>query len=88
MTEVVQLTYYALVRDSMDTLLVREYRARWQLVAEVEDAEQREATMASRWQKLNAILQMALALDLDLGAQNDDEMVVWQRWARLKAGSA
>ena len=61
---------------------------RWQTVAEVEDAEQREATVASRWQKLNAILQMALALGLDLGAQNDDEMVVWHRWARLKEGSA
>ena len=72
----------------MDALLVREYRARWQTVAEVEDAEQREATVASRWQKLNAILQMALALGLDLGAQNDDEMVVWHRWARLKEGSA
>jgi hypothetical protein len=72
----------------MDALLVREYRARWQTVAEVEDSEQREATVASRWQQLNAILQMALALGLDLGAQNDDEMVVWQRWARLKEGSA
>ena len=82
------MTYYALVRDSMDTQLVREYRARWETVAEVEDAEQHEATVASRWQRLNAILQMAMAMGLDLGAQNDDELVVWQRWARLKAGSA
>ena len=72
----------------MDALLVREYRARWLAVAEVEDAEQREATVASRWRKLNAILQMALVLGLDLSAQSDDEVVVWQRWARLKAGSA
>ena len=72
----------------MDTLLVREYRARWQTVAEVEDAEQRQATMASRWGKLNAILQMALALGLDLRAEDEDEAIVWQRWAKLKAGVA
>jgi hypothetical protein len=72
----------------MDPILVREYRARWQAVAEVEEAEQRQAVVEDRWAKLNAILQMAITLGLDLRAQNEDEEVVWQRWARLKAGSA
>jgi hypothetical protein len=70
----------------MDVHLVQEYRSRWQAVAEVEAAEQREATIANRWQQLNAILQMAMALGLDLDAQAEDELAVWQRWAKLKEG--
>ena len=71
----------------MDPILVREYRARWQAVSEVEEAEQRQATVEDRWRRLNAILKMAINLGLDLRAQNEDEAIVWQRWARLKAGS-
>jgi hypothetical protein len=72
----------------MDPVLVREYRARWQAVSEVEEAEQQRATVEDRWRRLNAILQMAITLGLDLRAQSEDEAIVWQRWARLKAGSA
>jgi hypothetical protein len=71
----------------MDPILVREYRARWQAIAEVEAAEQQRASVEDRWARLNAILQMAVALGLDLRAQSEDEASVWQRWARLKAGS-
>lgn len=70
----------------MDPVLVREYRARWQAVSEVEAAEQQRTAVENRWVRLNAILQMATTLGLDLRAQNEDEAVVWQRWARLKAG--
>ena len=70
----------------MDPVLVREYRARWQAVSEVEAAEQQRAAVEDRWVRLNAILQMAVTLGLDLSARNEDEEVVWQRWARLKAG--
>lgn len=72
----------------MDPILIREYRARWQAVSEVEQAEQRQATFEDRWRRLNAILQVAITLGLDLRVQNEDEAPVWQRWARLKAGSA
>lgn len=72
----------------MDPALVREYRARYQAVAEIEEAEQQQATVEDRWRRLNAILQMAITLGLDLRAQSEDEAIVWQRWARLKAGSA
>jgi len=72
----------------MDPLLVREYRARWQAVSEVEEAEQQQATVEDRWRRLNAILQVAITLGLDLRAQSKDEAIVWQRWARLKAGLA
>jgi hypothetical protein len=71
----------------MDPILVREYRARWQAIAEVEEAEQQEATVQSRWRQLNAIYQLAVTLGLDLRALSQDEATVWQRWARLKAGS-
>ena len=71
----------------VDPILIREYRARWQAVSEVEEAEQQQATVEDRWRRLNAILQMALTLGLDLRAQSEDEAIVWQRWARLKAGS-
>jgi hypothetical protein len=64
----------------VDPILVREYRSRWQAVAQV--------AIEIRWRKLNAILQIAVTLGLDLHTQNEDEVIVWQRWARLKAGSA
>ena len=71
----------------MDADLVRHYRARWEAVTEVEDAERRQASITSRWQQLNALFNMAVALGLDLGAQDEGELVVWERWARLKEGS-
>lgn len=40
----------------MDPILVREDCARWQAVAEVEQAEQQQATLEDRWRKLNASL--------------------------------
>jgi len=69
----------------MDPVLIREYRARWQAVAEVEQAEQQQATVVDRWRRLNAILQLAGALRLDPRAQDQEEAIVWQRWAKLKA---
>ena len=72
----------------MDPILVREYRARWHAVSEVEEAEQQQATVEDRWRTLNAILQVAASLGLDLNAQSEDEAIVWQRWARLKADLA
>jgi hypothetical protein len=72
----------------MDPTLVREYRARWQAVAEVEDVERQQATLEERWATLNALLRMAVALGVDLSAEREDEAVVWERWAKLKAGSA
>jgi hypothetical protein len=72
----------------MDANLAREYRDRWQAVLEVEEAEQKRATVEDRWRKLNAVRQMAVTLGLDLRSQDEDEAIVWQRWARLKAGWA
>lgn len=72
----------------MDPILVREYRARWQAVSEVEEAELRQATLEERWARLNAIVRMAMALGVDLDAEREDEAVVRERWVRLKVGLA
>ncbi len=71
---------------SMDADAVRRYRGRWQAVAEIEAAEQRAATLAERWQLLNHLLSMALALGLDLNAR-DDEDGVRRRWLKLKGAA-
>ncbi len=70
----------------MDAELARQFRDRWQAVAEVEATERRRATVEGRWRQLNAIMKMALDLGLDLTAQSEDDHVVWERWARLKEG--
>ena len=68
----------------MDSHLIREYRERYQAVANVELAEQRAASVSSRWQQLNSLLEIALALGLRVNEADKEEMDVWIRWARLK----
>jgi hypothetical protein len=70
----------------MDPIVVRECHARWQAVSDVEESERQQATIESRWRKLNAILQVAVTLGPDLRSQSEDEAIVWQRRARLKTG--
>jgi len=67
----------------MSEHLMRQFRERWQAVAAIEREEQREASVALRWQQLNAILRLARGLGLPLGEQSEEE-TVRQRWARLK----
>ena len=68
----------------MDPQQAREYRARWQAVAAIEEEEQKASSVQSRWQQLNAILRLAAGLRLNV-AQPDEEEEVRARWARLKA---
>ena len=70
--------------NSVDPQQAREYRARWQAVAAIEEEEQRASSVQSRWQQLNAILRLAAGLGLNM-AQPDEEEAVRARWARLKA---
>ena len=63
---------------------MKAYRQRWQAVEEVERQEQRAASIATRWQQLNAILRLAIGLGLKLDQEDKEGMVVHQRWARLK----
>ncbi len=68
----------------MDGHLIREYRERYQTVADVELAEQRAANVSSRLHQLNSLWGMALALGLGINEADKSEVDVWIRWARLK----
>lgn len=68
----------------MDARLVREYRARWKAVKEVEMEEQRQASIMERWQQLNYLYAMAQALGLTPPEKDDEIEVVRTRWANLK----
>lgn len=64
---------------------LRDYRARWQAVAEVEADEQREATLLMRWRQTNALLRLALDMGLVLPTDDvADIIAVRQRWLRLQ----
>ena len=65
----------------MDVAL-KAYLARWQAVEEVERLEMQTATLELRWQQLNAVIGMAIGLGLD--KSTEDEIVIFQRWAKLK----
>jgi len=67
----------------MSEYLMKQFRKRWQAVAALEREEQREASIALRWQQLNAILRLAIGLELPLREQFEEE-IVRQRWAKLK----
>ena len=67
----------------MSEYLMKQFRNRWQAVAALEREEQREASVALRWQQLNAILRLAIGLGLPLREQFEEE-IVRQRWAKLK----
>lgn len=65
----------------MNTAL-KTYLARWQAVEEIERQELQSATMELRWQQLNAVIRMAIGLGIY--ESNEDEIEVFQRWAKLK----
>lgn len=66
----------------MDTAL-KEYLARWQAVEEIERLELQTSTLELRWQQLNAVINMAIGLGIY--ETTEDEIEIFQRWAKLKA---
>ncbi|MCI0495569.1 hypothetical protein L0Z72_11255 [candidate division KSB1 bacterium] len=68
----------------LDKKLVQEFRDRWKAVASIEAEEQLSASIEFRWQQLNAILRMAIGLELPLTDSSEDDLVVYQRWAKLR----
>jgi hypothetical protein len=69
----------------MDAQWAREFRERWQAVAAAEAEEQRTASLDTRWQQMNAILGLAIALRLPIAEADRQEETVRQRWAKLKS---
>ncbi|MDM8521632.1 hypothetical protein QUF64_16425 [Anaerolineales bacterium HSG6] len=68
----------------MDKTVLQQYRKRWDRVAQVELAEQRQTSIQQRWQQLNLLFQLATELALLKQLHAQDEDVVWQRWTRLR----
>ena len=63
---------------------VRLYHDRWKAVQEIERQELRALTPEKRWKQLNELVRFAI--ENDLKQDNDDgEMQVFLRWARIKA---
>jgi glutamate 5-kinase len=64
--------------------MLTAYQDRWKTVAEIEEIEQQQASVAQRWRKLNALVRMAAGQILlqreDYEAQIS---VVRERWNRL-----
>ncbi|MDZ7399384.1 MAG: hypothetical protein ONB37_04375 [candidate division KSB1 bacterium] len=69
----------------LDKKLVKEFRDQWQAVAAIEAEEQLNASIELRWQQLNSILRMAIGLGLPLNDSIEDDLVVYQRWAKLRS---
>lgn len=66
----------------MDKATVRQWKDRWETVAEFEAAERREHSVARRWLQLNAIREMSSRYGMAPADAGESE--VWTRWAVLK----
>lgn len=65
---------------------IRFYRDRWKAVEEIERHELRAMSLDEHWRKLNAIVRFAI----ETGMKRDDddgEMEVYLRWAKLKGAA-
>ena len=69
---------------AVDAQLMKRFRDRWREVEAIEIEEQRTASVALRWQQLNAIFRLAVGLGVPLSGLDEQEEIVRQRWARLK----
>jgi hypothetical protein len=63
---------------------IKAFRQRWQAVEKIEQQEQRTASIATRWQQLNAILRLAIGMGLWPRQEDGSEIEVRERWVRLK----
>ena len=61
---------------------MKNYLSRWQAVAEIESQEQLTSSIELRWQRLNAIVGIAIGLGINNPIK--DETEVFERWAKLK----
>ena len=63
--------------------MMRAYLQRWEAVAEVEEAEGRQASIAQRWQKTDSLFRMGIALGL-LPKKDEESYDLDQPWIRLR----
>lgn len=68
----------------MDTNLdIKFYRERWNAVAEIERQELRAMPIEKHWKQINNLVRFAIENGLTRG-DDDGEMEVFLRWAKLK----
>ncbi|MBS1249774.1 MAG: hypothetical protein MAG431_01358 [Chloroflexi bacterium] len=65
----------------------RAYVDRWEAVAEIKQQELQSASIAEKWRQLNSIRRRAARLDIT-GGDNNGEIEIFLRWAKLKAEHA
>jgi len=62
---------------------IKLYRERWKAVEEIERQELRDMSIDKHWKQINNLLRFALENGL-AGGNDDNEMEVFFRWAKLK----
>lgn len=62
---------------------IKLYRDRWNAVKEIERQELRSMSVEKHWKQINTLLRFAIENGLTRG-DNDGEMDVFFRWAKLK----
>jgi hypothetical protein len=68
----------------MTRSLAKAYRDRWQAAAAVEAEEHRSSSVLQRWEQMNSLRGLMIALNLPAPSTSEQEKAVWERWARLK----
>ena len=62
----------------------RAFRDRWHAVAAAEAEEHRSASLALRWEQMNALHCLGVGLKLAPPSTGEQEKIAWERWAKLK----
>lgn len=70
-----------------DTKAIKEYKARWEAVAEIERTELRALTLEQRWRQLTLLFRFAQQISkVQIAAEEGKDVIeVRERWNRLKA---
>ncbi len=72
--------------NTMEVGDIRFYKERWKAVEEIERQELRAMSLEEHWRKLNAIVRFAILAGMTRD-DNDGEMEVFLRWAKLKGAA-
>lgn len=71
----------------MDAKAIKEYKASWEAVAEIERAELRALTLEQRWRQLTLLFRFAQQVSkVRIAAEEGQDVIeVRERWNKLKA---
>jgi len=62
---------------------IKMYRERWKAVEEIERQELRAMPVEKHWKQINTLIRFAIENGLTRG-NDDNELEVFHRWAKLK----